>query len=271
MSQFEPYLQRWELVPDGLPIHTSSSSLLPVIYRELPAMLKLAVVEEEKRAGILMDWWGGDGAALVLEQHQGVLLLERAMGESSLSTMAREGRDDEASRIACLVAAKLHTPRAQPPAHLVPLEIWFQDLGPAALQHGGVLQYSAAAARELLASPQDIVGLHGDLHHGNILDFGPRGWLAIDPKGLIGERTFDFANLFCNPDPETALLPGRLVRQLEIVTTSAGLDRKRLLQWILAWSGLSAVWMMQDGLKPDLEISIAELAVSELARESSSL
>jgi aminoglycoside/hydroxyurea antibiotic resistance kinase len=41
--------------------------------------------------------------------------------------------------------------------------------------------------------------LHGDLHHGNVLDFGLRGWLAIDPKGLLGERGFDFANIFTNP------------------------------------------------------------------------
>ena len=28
--------------------------------------------------------------------------------------------------------------------------------------------------------------LHGDLHHGNILFDDARGWIAIDPKGLVG-------------------------------------------------------------------------------------
>jgi streptomycin 6-kinase len=42
--------------------------------------------------------------------------------------------------------------------------------------------------------------LHGDLHHENVLDFGERRWLAIDPHGLHGERFFDFANIFTNPD-----------------------------------------------------------------------
>ncbi len=37
---------------------------------------------------------------------------------------------------------------------------------------------------------------------------GPRGWLAIDPKGLIGERGFEYANLFRNPDAEVALSAG---------------------------------------------------------------
>ncbi len=53
----------------------------------------------------------------------------------------------------------------------------------------------------------------GDLHHRNILDFGSRGWLAIDPKGILGERGFDFANIFCNPDPAIATVPGRLAHQ----------------------------------------------------------
>jgi streptomycin 6-kinase len=59
----------------------------------------------------------------------------------------------------------------------------------------------------LLAEPREVGVLHGDLHHGNVLDFGVRGWLAIDPKGLLGERGFDFANIFTNPISQ--IRPGR--------------------------------------------------------------
>jgi streptomycin 6-kinase len=55
-------------------------------------------------------------------------------------------------------------------------------------------------ARELLANLSEVVVLHGDIHRCNVLDFGHRGWLASDPKGLVGERYCDLANLFCNPD-----------------------------------------------------------------------
>jgi streptomycin 6-kinase len=108
--------------------------------------------------------------------------------------------------------------------------------------------------------------LHGDIHHGNILDFGERGWLVIDPKGLIGERGFDYANLFCNPDHGTATAPGRLVRQVEVVSEAAGLERRRLLQWILAWAGLSAVWHLSDGTTPETALEAAQLADAELRR-----
>jgi streptomycin 6-kinase len=41
--------------------------------------------------------------------------------------------------------------------------------------------------------------LHGDIHHDNVLDFGARGRLAIDPKGLLGERGFEFAIFLPTP------------------------------------------------------------------------
>lgn len=94
-----------------------------------------------------------------------------------------------------------------------------------------------------------------------------RGWLAIDPKRLLGERAFDFANIFCNPDLETASAPGRLARQATVVALAAGLDRRRLLRWILAYAGLSAAWSMGTSDEdPDLALLIAELAAAELTK-----
>jgi streptomycin 6-kinase len=146
----------------------------------------------------------------------------------------------------------------------VPLRSWFAALEPAAARHGGLLRQAAATACELLDAPQDVVVLHGDLHHGNVLDGGPRGWLAIDPKGLLGERGFDYANIFCNPELAVATAPGRLARQADVVAAAAGLDRRRLLQWVLAYAGLSAAWTLGDGEEPDIALAVAELAAVEL-------
>ncbi|MGE0120245.1 MAG: aminoglycoside phosphotransferase family protein [Dongiaceae bacterium] len=254
------------MTPDGDPIVTHSSRLLPVRRDGAPAMLKIAVEAEEKRGGLLMAWWDGQGAARVLEQDSDALLLERAEGKGSLLEMTVNGRDDEASRIICAVVARLHERRGHPPPDLIPLARWFQDLAPAAAERGGILTLCAATAQRLLDAPQDIVVLHGDIHHGNILDFGPRGWLAIDPKRLIGERGFDYANLFCNPELATVAAPGRLARQLDVVVEASGLDRRRLLEWILAYAGLSAAWFLSDGTAAGANLKVAELAAAELAR-----
>jgi streptomycin 6-kinase len=129
----------------------------------------------------------------------------------------------------------------------------------------------ADAARTLLADPREVGMLHGDLHHDNVLSFGARGWLAIDPKWLIGERGFDFANIFTNPDladPScpVATEPGRFARRLEAVAEAAGLERRRLLHWILAWTGLSAAWFLGDGDPAYIDLKVADLAAAELDR-----
>lgn len=264
---FDEYIARWGLAPDGEPINTHSSRLLPVIYRGEKAMLKVAIETEEQFGGLLMAWWDGDGAARVFQHEQPALLMERAEGPQSLHAMAKDGRDDEASRVLCGVAARLHATRDKPLPELIPLERWFAELDPAAAKFGGILPEAAAVARALLADQRDISTLHGDLHHDNVLDFGARGWLAIDPKRLVGERAFDFANIFCNPDFEVAAAPGRLARQVKIVAQAADLEPRRLLQWILAYAGLSAAWIMNSGTEErlDIDLAVAELAAQALA------
>lgn len=258
------YLARWKLVPDGTEIATPSSALLPVRRQGEPAILKIARDEEERRGGRLMVWWQGDGAVRVLMHDEAALLLERADGPATLAAMVAEGRDDEASRILCSVARRLHAVRGEPPPWLEPLERWFGALAPSAASHGGFLAEAHAVACRLLATPQEIVVLHGDIHHGNVLDGGVRGWLAIDPKALLGERIFDFVNILRNPDGATALAPARFERQLAIVARSASLERRRLLEWTLAFAGLSASWHLADGTSPALDLDIARLAAALL-------
>jgi len=266
----EVWLRRWALTLDGPAFETKFGSRLAPVFTATGerAMLKLAGGPEELAGGALMAWWDGEGAASVLARQDEAILLERLDGERSLAAMAREGRDDEATRILCQVAAGLHAPRpAPPPQTLVPLQTWFAALWPAAEAHGGMFEKAAAAARDLLADPREEVVLHGDLHHDNVLDGGCRGWLAIDPKGLLGERAFEFANLFRNPDAALALAPGRMGRQALVVADAADVETPRLLRWILAYAGLGAAWSLQSGHQSDAKagVDIAKVAEAELA------
>ncbi|MVW78370.1 aminoglycoside phosphotransferase family protein [Bordetella sp. 02P26C-1] len=257
------YINRWGLVPDGSLVVTNGGHLLPVQYNGMPAMLKVAAQEEEKLGAALMGWWRGEGAARVLAHEGAALLLERAEGGVALAELVRDGHDEEACRIICAVVSKLHAPRPEEPPQLTALSEWFRGLEASATAHGGIFAVAAATARELLTSPQDVRALHGDIHHNNILDFGRRGWLAIDPKGLVGERGFDYANLFCNTDFKTAVNPERFSCRVNVVAAAAGLDHRRLLQWILAWAGLSASWHLEDGSMPDTALAVAQMALAK--------
>jgi streptomycin 6-kinase len=263
-ASFEPWFARWSLEADGEPFVTPfGSRLVPVRRAGAPAMLKIAGGPEERDGGAVMAWWNGDGAARVLAIDGDALLMERAVGGRTLASLVVDGRDDEATLALCQVAETLHQPRfGTPPDTLKPLPLWFRALAPSADAEGGVLRQSLAAARDLLAKPEPARVLHGDLHHENVLDFGDRGWLAIDPKGLVGERGFDYANLFCNPWP-AAIDPGRFDRRLGLVADAASLDPMRLRRWILAYAGLSAAWTLQSSMPADgpwRALRIAEIA-----------
>jgi len=254
-SVFSHWLTRWTLEPAGEPIRTHASQLLPVLQNGQPAMLKLPEVEDERQGYLPLEYWNGDGAARLLARSDKgeAMLIERATGSRSLAAMARSGPagDDEATAILCDAIAALQKPRGPAPSGLIPLETWFAELFPMARERGGILARSAASAAELLAAQREIVPLHADLHHDNVLDFGARGWLAIDPKCVTGDRAFEYTILFCDPDladpdPPVATVPGRFERRLEIVLAKSGLERERLLKWILAWCGLSATWFLGD-------------------------
>lgn len=263
---FDSYIDRWNLIPDGKPFRSMSSHLLPVRYRGLAAMLKIAVEHEERFGAALLAWWNGEGAARVYEIDGDALLMERAEGTRSLRQLSLDGQDDEACRIVCATVARLHAPRPASPLALIPLQEWFGSLAPAADAHGGIFRDAADAAQALLASQTDVVPLHGDIHHDNLLDFGERGWLAIDPKRLLGERGYDYANLFLNPEESIAASPGRFARRLDIVAETAGLQRLRQAQWVLAYAGLSAAWSLEGEDEPDTALAMAEIAAAEVAR-----
>jgi streptomycin 6-kinase len=264
--EVQAFLQMWNAKPDGALVTTHSSWVLPVRWRDISAVLKVARVPDERRGYELMRWWDGQGAARVLSFAKNGLLMERATGGRNLAEMARSGQDDEACRILCETAAELHSPRRLPLPDLHPLEEWFRALFEMADQNVRLAK-AARIARRLLAEQQSICALHGDLHHENVLDFGDRGWLAIDPHGLIGERLFDFANIFTNPDLSdpsrpVGTLPGRLEARLKIIVETAQIEPARMLQWIAAWTGLSAAWFLGDGNDTGARI---DLAINDIA------
>ena len=260
---WRPLLDQWQLTVDGDAFATPGSQLLPVRWQGRSAMLKRALTPEDKSGGALLRWWNGDGAAQVYAHKGDTVLMERATGPRDLFTMALDGQDDEASRILCATLARLHAPRAAPPPeHLVPLRPWFRSLE-ATSEEGARFARSWATARELLDDPRDPVVLHGDMHHRNVLDFGERGWLAIDPKCVTGERGFDYANLLTNPDLPTVTRPDRFHHQFGVIAEAAPLEPRRLLRWVVAFAGLSAAWFLED---QDAEGVASDFVVADLAQ-----
>ncbi|MCG2718424.1 MAG: aminoglycoside phosphotransferase family protein, partial [Nanoarchaeota archaeon] len=79
---------------------------------------------------------------------------------------------------------------------LLTVESWTAGLRKLGPHFGGTTgpfpEYLVDAAEQILAefipSMGERVLLHGDLHHWNILSAKRQPWLALDPKGVTGER-----------------------------------------------------------------------------------
>lgn len=256
-APFAHWLALWDLVPEGevLSMPLTGSRLLPVRAGDRPAMLKLAASADERRGAEVMAWWNGEGAAPVLAYEGEALLMARAEGGRSLIDQVQRGDDAGAMAVLCEVTGRLHRRRATPPPQLPPLIRLFQML----LETSDARLFAARRVAEgLLAEPDETVVLHGDMHHNNVLDFGALGWRAIDPWGYVGERAYDYANLFRNPDL-ASLTRERLIARLTQVSGLARLPPERLLPWIYAHAGLSAAWDGADGQDAQRSLAVLQL------------
>lgn len=260
-------MQQWKLRYDGNSFYTHSSLLQPVLTEDnIKSILKIPLSEDEKRGIKVLEWWNGIGAAIVLKSDDDAVLMERIIGDSSLKSMALSGNDDEATKVICEVTSLLHACKKEPLPELTPLNIWFKDLFLSAEKYGDIFLQSAHIAKSLLNNQNDITVLHGDIHHENILYSSERGWLAIDPKGLLGARAFDYVNILCNPEnTEIVLAEGRVIKQIGIISKNTGIEIELLLKWTAAWAGLSAVWFLNDDLDADIPVEVLRLAVSQLS------
>src|SRR5207245_1532988 len=105
--------------------------------------------------------------------------------------------------------------------------------------------------------------LHGDLHHENIVSAERQPWLALDPKGLVGEPAYEVGALLRNQLPEPLDVPETsriLARRIDQLSEELGFERSRLRDWGLAQAVLSAWWSYEDhGYGWEPAITCAEL------------
>jgi streptomycin 6-kinase len=200
---------------------------------------------DEQRGAVALHYFDGHGAVRLLRYDEGAQLMEYAAGDE-LVTLVERGEDENATRIIAQVIQQLHTvPQEAPKDGMIMLAHWFEALfvkAAADKQVGiqSIFERGASIAAQLLADQQEIRVLHGDIHHYNI-KHSPRGWLAFDPKGLVGERTYDCANALCNPVmPELAHNEIRLLSNAAIFADTLALDRSRILAFTYAYACLNA-------------------------------
>lgn len=256
---------RWSLTKSTPVAETATSCIFRVEQngRNFAALkiLKQVAPEEERRGSALLNWYGGEGAATVFDMHADTIFMEWLDG-GTLGAPVRAGHDEQATIAICTIVASLHRARSEAPPPLMPLRERFNDLFSTEMRawpHTARDLYARASgvALKLFDRPAAQIPLHGDLHHDNILS-SDRGWLAIDPKGLLGDPAYEVANIFRNPEGATQLAadPRRIAALADAFAQRLGFNRKRVLGWAAAHAALSACWSLAEGGPITTELAV---------------
>ncbi len=216
-----------------------------------PAVFKIGVPNIELTSEInTLRVYDGQGACRLYEAdpEAGMLLLERLHPGEMLVTLTD---DDRATEIAADVIKQTQRPIPAREGFLS-LKGWFDELKNLRPRFGGgtgpfpekTVNFIEWMVRELFAEERPQVLLHGDFHHYNILS-SERGWLVIDPKGVIGAPEYDACPILINPIseiPNEAEAIRRTQRRISILSERLGFDRQRVLRWATCFSLLSDWW-----------------------------
>ncbi len=252
----EALVAEWCVVPERIEV-TRTSVLAFGRRDDLLVVLKIAVTEgDEWLSGDVIRAFRGHGMVMAYESKPGAALLERIEPGGNLSVLALQGDDERASEILTDVLATMRP--VELPHHYSTVADWMK----------GFDRYTASGRRDIPADLVDVAHreyeylctsqtgtrlLHGDFHHFNVLHDRRRGWLAIDPKGVIGEPEYELGAVFRNPwhHPDVFADHNVIARRLAVFAKKLGFDRRRMLRWAFAQAVLSAIWTIEDGCSID--------------------
>jgi streptomycin 6-kinase len=102
--------------------------------------------------------------------------------------------------------------------------------------------------------------LHGDLHQDNILKNQDK-YIAIDPKGIVGEIGFEAAKFDFIQECELDNLnniPDIYKQRISLLADKLNFDYKRLSEWVFVRMILGAAWFIEDNGDPTETLIMAE-------------
>ena len=232
-------------------------------------ILKLGVPNRELTSEIAaLQLYNGRGACHLLDadREKGMLLLERFQPGSMLSELED---DEQATLIAADVMCQLWQPVPENTDDFIQLKDWFDGFQCLRERYNGktgplpkhLVETAESLSKDLLSEKKDEALLHGDLHHYNVLK-STRGWLAIDPKGVVGPKGYEVGPLLINPvhrflngsDPKS-----QTEKRVAILSERLDMERERICSWGICHAVLSAWWSIEDGENWEYGIRCAEI------------
>lgn len=261
--------ERWKLkvLP---PFDLSYNYVAPVVLKDgADAVLKICLSGEACRDEIrVLEFYGGDPMCSLIDADPagGILLQNRLKPGNKLMSV----RDERKSiAIAASLIRAMKNGRAHPlDAFTSVSDLAFGITKFRRYYRGGtgplperIVQKVESLFPALISGQKNTYLLHGDLHHGNILQ-SDLGWKLIDPKGVVGEIEYELIPFLMNR------LPGRntgdlIDKRILLFCQELDIDIERTYAWGLCHSLLSAWWNIED----NLDVSDQHLAIIQYFSE----
>ncbi len=255
-DRLRQHADEWQVVL-GESFETAGAIISYGLRDAEPVVLKVTKRQgDEWDAGRVAASFSGQGVVRVLEHAGGAMLMDRLNPGNSLVGLVVTGRDDEATAILTRVIGTMY------PLDVTPDCPTAGDWGRAFTRYvatgdqqipGSLVSQAHEVYVDLSESQTNARLLHGDLQHSNVLFDRLRGWLAVDPKGVLGEIEYEIGAALRNPHDYPALFiaPATIEQRLHQFTSELKLDRARVMGWAFAQAVLSTIWEIEDGSRVD--------------------
>lgn len=209
-----------------------------------------------------LTFFNGQGAIKLIHYHEPchALLLQRAVPGLSLKSLFPQ-KSEFVLGAYVRTMRQLHEQKQRPQYSFLHMTEWLKTFDNKYVSQipNDLLQYTIDIKDKLLASLKSSILLHGDLHHDNVLQH-EHTWLAIDPKGIMGEPEFELAafDFIDTSEIEKGLDIKKLFeKRLELVAQMAQLNIDRIRAWVLVRLILSLLWSIEDGDDSSYKLNLA--------------
>lgn len=259
---------RWGLTDVQLASNLSYNFVAFANRGDVQVVLKIGLPNRETKSEMAaLRLFNGEGACRLIDydEEKCWMLLECLTPGVMLSALED---DQQATHIAGEVMQKIWRPA--PKDHVfIQLTDWFDGLKRLRVMFdGGTGPLDERLVDRVERAVQDFFGenhkpvlMHGDFHHFNILS-SERGWLIIDPKGVIGPAGYEVGPFLMNPWGDLTSgndYQGITKRRIDILHERLGFERERIREWGVAHAVLSAWWGIEDNTGWEYSLAFAEM------------
>lgn len=268
------WLHSLPLIINKLSAYWSLTNIIPVnnmnwnyvayaIQNNQNVVLKIScdqsIIESEYHA---LKHFNGHGAIKLIDYHveHQALLLERAIPGNSLKENYPLNIDETILAYTNVVKA-IASQKSNDYSH-VHMSHWCEAIDK--IEDDRIKKSFVNKAKQLKSSLLNSVKqeylCHGDLHLENIIQ-NKNQWLAIDPKGIVGEMAFEAAafDLLDNSElNDSSHIESKIIYRVTQLANALDIDFNRLLSWIYLRIIISAQWFIEDKGDPKRVLKLAE-------------